>query len=598
LRRRRHRPSRAVALALVWVAAAALAVGAAAAGLTEPAERASLDARFDVRGSERPPRSVAVVGIDDVTLDALDVRFPFSRSLHARLIQRLTAAGVRGVAYDVQFTEPTTPREDNALIRALADAPHVVLSTTEVDRSGPVTRTNVLGGDDVLRTIGARAGNTLVDLDGDGVLRRMARSTDGLTTFPVAAVEAVTGRPVPRDWFDGDGRAYVDFPGPAGTIPTYSFSRVLDGRVPASALRGRIVVVGGTAPALGDVHPTSSTGGGGMPGPEYQAAAIATLLGGELPLRPLAWPLGALLTLLLAAVAPLTALRLGAVRTLVVSTGAAGVAAVGAYLAFRGGWIVPVATPAVALAAGTLGALAVVSAYAALERERTRTLFARFVDESVVDDVLARADEDVRLGGVRVDATVLFCDLRGSTALLELAPEAGIEILNRFLSEMADAVLAHGGTLVGFRGDGLMALFGAPLELPGHAGHALDAAEEMAGPRLEATNAWLAGTGAAGARPEPLRMGVGLDSGEVTAGNVGSHARMEYTAIGDAANVAARVEGLTRELGRPVLLTAATRARLGPVSAARLEAVGEHAVRGRTAPVTLYAPPRGQSLQE
>jgi adenylate cyclase len=146
---------------------------------------------------------------------------------------------------------------------------------------------------------------------------------------------------------------------------------------------------------------------------------------------------------------------------------------------------------------------------------------------------------------------------------------------------MADAVLAQGGTLVGYRGDGLMALFGAPLPQDDHADRALRAALDMTGPRLDRCNASLGGVGA-------LEMGVGIDSGTVMAGNVGSERRMEYTAIGDAANVAARVEGMTKDVGRRVLLTDATRERL--TGGGGLERIGERALRGRAAPVVLWAP--------
>ncbi|XAY04944.1 hypothetical protein DSM112329_01782 [Paraconexibacter sp. AEG42_29] len=549
-----------------------------------------MDARFDLRGDRTAPASVAVVGIDAATLAGLGT-FPFRRAFHARLVRRLTAMGVRSVAYDVQFTEASDrPADDDALVAAFADAPAAVLSTTEVDADG---RTGVLGGTsgevDVLREIGARAGNTVLDSDPDGAVRKLARQVDGLASFPVAVVEAATGRPVDRTVFDDDGEAYIDFPGPAGTIREVSFVDVLDGRVPAAALRGRIVVVGATAPSLGDTHTTSvSRRDDAMSGPELQAAAVVTLLGGA-ALRPAPGAVGVLLTLLLAGAGPLAALRLGPLRALLAAGAAGSAAAGGVYLAFRSGHVVPATAPALGLALGTLAGIAVAAVYTALERERTRTLFTRFVAESVVDDVLARSGDEGRLGGVQVDATVLFCDLRGSTALLELAPEAGIEILNRFLSAMADAVLAHGGTLVGFRGDGLMALFGPPLDLPDHAERALAAAEEMAGARLTATNAWLAARDD-GLALAPLRLGVGLDSGAVMAGTVGSQARMEYTAIGDAANVAARVEALTKTEDRAVLLTGRTRERLGTTSSARLEALGERPIRGRSAPVQLFAP--------
>ena len=572
-----------MALAAAGLAAVGVALAADASGVLTAAERSTQDARFDLRGARTPPRDVVLVQIDARTFRELRRRYPFPRSVHAEMVRRLTAAGARAIAYDVQFTEPTSPKEDNALIQAVAHAPHVVLSTTEVAPGG---RVSVFGGNDVLRGIGARAGNTAVDPDGDGVLRHMDYALDGLPTFPVAVASAVTGHPVSHDGFGSDGTAWIDFAGPPGTLRSYSFSQVLQGRVPPGAFRGRIVVVGAGAPSLGDVHATSTTRSDEeMSGPEVNANEIETVLRG-VPLRDTPGWLGVVLVIALGLVAPLAAIRLSSGRVLAVALGAGAAFAALVWVAFQSGRVVPVAAPALALALGGLAALAVGGFYAAVARERARTIFARFVAEPVVDEVLAHSVVDLRLGGVRVDATLMFCDLRGSTTLLEqMEPERGIEVLNVFLSAMADAVLAQGGTLLGYRGDGLLAIFGAPLPQPDQADRALRAGLDMAGPRLTACNRWLH-------EQSPgieLRMGVGIHSGEVMAGNVGSEARMEYTAIGDPVNVAARVEGLTKEMGHAVLVTGATRERLS-TSDGLLVRVGRREVRGRAEEVELWAP--------
>ena len=145
---------------LVALLAAGLWIGLHAGGALSVLELDSVDARFSVR-PERSPRDVAFVAVDDVTFSELDARWPFRRSLHARVIDRLRRAGARAIAYDVQFTEPTRVAEDNALIEAVARARgRIVLATTEVDRKG---RSNVLGGDELLREIGARPGNAILN---------------------------------------------------------------------------------------------------------------------------------------------------------------------------------------------------------------------------------------------------------------------------------------------------------------------------------------------------------------------------------------------------------------------------------------------------
>jgi adenylate cyclase len=255
-----------------------------------------------------------------------------------------------------------------------------------------------------------------------------------------------------------------------------------------------------------------------------------------------------------------------------------------------------VAPPLLALSLGTLGALGTTAFLTAMAHERTRAQFTRFVPETVVDEVLAHT-HGARLGGVRTQATVLFSDLRGSTTLLErMSPERGIEIVNRYLTEMTDAVVAHGGTLSGFRGDGLLALFGAPLEQPDHAERALAAAREMAGDRLERVNAELR---AEGVLEEDVGIGIGICSGEIMAGNVGSEQRMEYTAIGDAASVAARLEGMTKDSGHIAFIADSTRDLLVDGARDGLVLVGALDVRGRAGQIRTWtlaasgdAPPR------
>ena len=204
--------------------------------------------------------------------------------LAARAGDRPAAQG-RGAGdrLDVQFTEPTKLAEDNALIDAVDRAPRIVLATTEVDEKG---RSNVLGGEELLKEIGARSANAILNQDQGGVQRRIPYSFDGLESFAVVGRRAGHRPPgPPRARFGGED-AWIDYLGPPGTIPTYSYSRVLRGRFPADAFKGRVVVVGAAAPRLQDVHPVPTSGDELMAGAEVQANAISTVLRG-LPLRHL-----------------------------------------------------------------------------------------------------------------------------------------------------------------------------------------------------------------------------------------------------------------------------------------------------------------------
>jgi adenylate cyclase len=223
--------------------------------------------------------------------------------------------------------------------------------------------------------------------------------------------------------------------------------------------------------------------------------------------------------------------------------------------------------------------------YLVERQRRTRELFARFVPEAVVDEVLEGADENLRLGGERRTGTVMFSDLRAFTSFAEArSPELVIDVLNRYLSAMSEVILGQGGTLIGFLGDGIIAAFGAPIEQADHADRALSAAREMTGDALTSFNGWLQRQGIG----DGFRMGVGLNSGEIMAGNVGSERRLEYTVIGDTTNTASRLEAMTKETPYMVLLTDATRAMLTREVPDLVE-VDTREVRGRRAPVRLWS---------
>ena len=219
-----------------------------------------------------------------------------------------------------------------------------------------------------------------------------------------------------------------------------------------------------------------------------------------------------------------------------------------------------------------------------LERERVRDIFSRFVPEHVVDEVLRRTDDDLRLSGVTLDGTVMFCDLREFTTFAESLPaDVVIEVLNRYVSEMSDAILDNEGTLVAYMGDGIMAVFGAPIEMAGHADCALAAAREMLHSRLPGFNEWLRDMGLG----DGFRMGIGLNSGPIMSGTVGSERRLEYTMVGDATNTASRLEAMTKNTPHSIFIADSTRRSLRH-PAEDLVFVDELDVRGKRSKVRLW----------
>jgi len=225
------------------------------------------------------------------------------------------------------------------------------------------------------------------------------------------------------------------------------------------------------------------------------------------------------------------------------------------------------------------------------ERERIRAVFGRYVSEDIARTVLA-SPEAAGLGGELREVTVLFSDLRGYSTIVEhLEPTQVIAIVNRYLDVMAGIIDQHGGCVLELLGDGILAVFGAPVRSDDHAAGAVRCAAAMHA-RLAGLNQEWEASGVAQAWKErglaSLGMRIGIHSGRVVAGNIGGATRMKYAVLGDAVNVAARLEALNKQLGTTLVFSAAVRDRLPDELAARAEPRGEHLVKGRDQPVTVF----------
>ena len=378
----RRRATPGLAAIAASVVAVSVALAADVLNLMSAPEQDAVALRFQLRG-EQPVSDVAVVAIDDVTFDELGKPWPFARSLHAHAIDALREAGAKAIVYDVQFTEPTRPRQDLALFDAVARTPGVVLATSETDGRGGAA---VLGGDEVVEEAGARVGASNVETEPGGVIQRFPHSVGGLPTLAVVAARSAGGRTLAASRFPERG-AWIDFRGPPGTVPTVSFSDLVRGRADARALRGRIVVVGATAPTLQDVHSTPASKTRLMSGPEVQANAIWTALHG-LPLRSAPDWVGWLAILVMGLAPALTTLRGRALRAVLVAPllGLLWLAIV--QTSFQQGVILAVSYPLMALLLGTV--TATTSAFALEREQRLRTALH---SERLEQDVSARTEE-------------------------------------------------------------------------------------------------------------------------------------------------------------------------------------------------------------
>ena len=360
-----------------------------------------------------------------------------------------------------------------------------------------------------------------------------------------------------------------------------SEGQIIEGAKPdvdPALFKDKIVFVGLTGAGLLDAFQTP-LGRGTVPGIQLHASVADSILSNRFIqpasrwIAPATIVAGALVVGLMAAMLPFSAAAAGALLLAVAYAGAA------TYGFSQGLWlslVQPMLSVAVALFAGTAYRYFVEDA----EKRKVSRLFGRYVSKDVYQQLMANPGL-AELGGQRREMTVLFSDIRGFTSITEKgSPEDLVAQLNEYFSRMVEVVFRHGGTVDKFVGDMVMALFGAPVADDRHADHAVAAAVEMVDQLRQLNTEW-ASQGKA-----TLDIGIGVNSGEMIAGNIGSSSIMSYTVIGDNVNLGARLESLNKEYGTRIIMSDATRTRLTTEFTTR--PLGSVIVKGKTRPVDIF----------
>lgn len=619
----------ALSVLIVWLASQSR--------LFSTLELKTVDARFRLLGDQDPSKDIVLVAIDDASIKSLEPvvgRWPWPRDAHAVLLSFLERSDARLVVFDLLFTERDAqyPEGDAALAAALRDAGNTVHAiylgnqdtgeesdelllqhsmplvgrfdsypeanfpispitdsaralghvTTILDRDGPWRRYLLMAG---------HKGRLLPSLALAASLAAQEKSFDVLSLGDQLVM--IDELEVP---LDGDWRLPIWFNGGPGSYERFSYGELFyselqlrEGVEPGldpQLFHDKIVVVGLTAAGLHDLFTTPYSGGRGdkadrlgkMHGFEVHANVLDNLLHHRILLQAPAWQQWGLVILVV-----IVALWL----TLYASIGmaVAGLLAIPvlylpvAFFDFKLHYQLPVVSVltswALALTLGFFYQYWVESA----EKRKVKRLFSRYVSPDVFRELLDNPDA-VALGGSRRDISVLFSDLRGFTSISEkLEPEQIIEQLNEYFTVMVQVVFEHRGTVDKFVGDMIMAIFGAPLHDPKHADHAVQCAIAMQA-RLAELNARWSGEG----RPE-FHSGVGINSGDVVVGNVGSEQMQSYTVIGDNVNLGARIESLCKQFKAQILISEFTRAKL--MDTYLIEEKGDVTVKGKTQPVKI-----------
>ena len=587
-----------------------------------------------------PAAQISIVFIDNDSLRRMEPlvgRWPWPRLVHAAAIDFLAAAGTKVIAYDVVFaerdlrkfmvadTEWTGEESDAALVDSTRKAGNVVhvaeVAGAElidpsrelaVDLSAPAlnaklpavgcveARPRVSPPFPALAQASKGIGHTLFILDADGPVRRIAPVVQvGERTIPslsVAAASSANGAPLmPAATLDqGQCAALVPWRGPAvnadgqATFTSYSFydifysqQQVLEGQTPGidpALFKDRIVFVGINAEGLHEVF-TTPFSEGEINGPEVHANMADALLSHRSIVRAAPWVI-VVLALAGAGAVGVAGLFLNAWLTGMVALAVAGLLVWQSVSFFaRGTWL-PLTVPALAIILAFVGDLAWKYFIEGRDKRLIKKMFSRYVSKDVFDQLVADPSL-AALGGARRHMTVLFSDIRGFTTMSEKGtPEEVVSQLNELFTRMVGVVFDHRGTVDKFVGDMVMALYGAPLDDGEHADHAVQTALAMIRALTEMNQQWQS-------RGKPtLDIGIGINTGDMVAGNIGSDTIMSYTVIGDAVNLGARLESLNKDYGTRIIISEFTRAALK--GRYDIHPLGDVVVKGKTKPVAIF----------
>jgi len=603
-----------------------------------------LDTKFRLRGVNVPGDDVLIVGVDDRTLDIIGSARTFERSHAARLVDQLSAAGASVIGFDIFFEDPEsrTPENDLLFAEAIERAGNVVMAISidlessvgerrEVQelppqfqqfvieknvfpafRNGQNESGRLIQGQNLLDDLpipilGAAAstfGFVNFSTDTEGFLRHQPQFIEwGGRLYPsldLQMLKQYLGAPsvivtfnegggidqvdvgdyvIPTDQF---GRFMLNFNGPNNTHNSVSWIDVEEGRVDPEVIRDKIVIVGPKAIGLGDAVPTAFDPL--LPGVELHANVLDNILTRRHVTRNNTT--SAIDMLLILAFGLLVAIYLpgmGATRSIFYG----GVAlilftAFNIWIFLEFGWILSYVYPGLALVASSGSLVSYKYIFEEREKNKTKEIFSHYLDQAVIDQVVDQP-EKLKLGGEKHELTVLFSDIRGfSTFSEKMTPQELVGFLNTYFDRMTGLIFKNLGTLDKLIGDAVMCFWGHPIQTKDHALRATVAALEM----MEAVYEMQQTVELPGGHK--FDIGIGVNTGEMVVGNMGSQSRFSYTVMGDDVNLGSRLEGLNKFYGTNILITDTTfECVKDRIFCRELDRV---TVKGKNQAVTIYEP--------
>lgn len=585
---------------------------------------------------------IKLVLLDQASLDwaskELQLAWPWPREVYAAILDFLTRAGARSVTFDVLFTEPSEhPEQDEIFADAIKRAGNVVIpvflggqaiQTTIWPEELPAQNkpvemwTSMFQQDSLIHHTTETAAafpvpeiaaashilaNVKEEPDIDGEFRRVSlfRLFDGhvipslgLAAYLAGEVESLSETSMTEAMeqkalhrmmcLNRDCNILLRFCGPSGTHEAFSAAAVLqselkmqageDPGIPLDAFKDKYVIFGFSAPGLKDLRPSPM--GGDYPGCEIYATMLDNILSGRyIRTAPAGFNVAWVAFLVLLVSVSIIFSKHGWQTLVVIIMGLAlpfGMT----FFTYENLSLVPLALPLVGVLAAIIAAAVLSFVLEGRQKMFIKSTFRHYLSKDVIEEVL-KNPEKLKLGGERRELTIFFSDLQGFSSISEkLEPEALTGLLNSYLTDMTNIIMEEGGTLDKYEGDAIIAFWNAPLDQPDHALRAVRAAIRCQH-KLDERQAELAAIAGG-----PVKMRIGLNTGFVIVGNMGSQNRFDYTVLGDAANLASRLEGANKALGTYLMISESTWSRLdGQIPGREL---GTLRVVGRNAPVRVF----------
>lgn len=576
------------ALSIVGGSALAIAAGFVCLeySFAEPLTRTSYDLPFLWR-SPLETHEIVLVYLDEGSAKQLNQPIDdiWNRALQVPLLERLTRDGARLAVYDIIFDSPSAdPGRDTVFAAALQSFGKAVLggAMETVEPMGGVKQERVVAPLKLFRKAAAGWGLMVFKpVDADYGVRQLFPGTSDIPSAAWKAAELLGARSThePRE---APVQRWINYYGPKGTFSSVNLAQALDPEgVPPGYFKDKIVIVGGRSAVsylakAQDEFATPYSHGAHQftPGTEVHANILLNLLRGDwLTRMPRNWE--AIILILVGLVAGALAFLRPVIAIATTVFFALAMTSVACWSVWHQhvwfNWLVPVAVQVPLGLAWSVGSQYLLESR---RRKELRRAFGFYLSPQMADKI-ANSDFDLKPGGKVVEVTVIFTDLAGFTTTSEnLDPAEVAEILTSYFSQTTKCILENKGTIIKYIGDAVFAAWGAPIEEPKHALHAVETACEL---RCLAELV---------VRGKTLRTRVGIHSGKVLAGNLGSSYRFDYTMIGDAVNFAARLESLNKYLHTQVLISDAVRQQIGEGFVTRQ--LGEFRVAGKTNSVVIH----------